>query len=156
IAFSLAAKDPNHVIHAAQIVRMDPLKQTVQIKDEQDDLEFQNVTDSHTLAEDQISAENVSGRKADLAVGFLDGTKFSAAAFIGGLADKTSWTVTYKPDLTLWISSDGVSGQTFESISLSNEAIHTWRLTDNTEVPNNSRWVLYQDDHSKYRIRREE
>ncbi|KAG6834345.1 hypothetical protein H0H93_010313 [Arthromyces matolae] len=136
---------------------MDPLKKSVQIKvDQKGELEFQNVTDSHNLEDGQISAENVSQTKAGVAVGFLKGTKFSTAAFIGGLTNMTSWTVTYKPDLTLWISSDGVSGQTFESISVSTEAIHTWRMTDDTDVPNNSRWVLYQDEHSSYRIKLQE
>ncbi|KAG6848801.1 hypothetical protein H0H93_013906 [Arthromyces matolae] len=86
---------------------------------------------------------------------FLEGTEFSTAGYIGALGNKTSWIVTYKPDLTLWISSDGVTGQTLDSISFSNEAIYTWELANNTQVPNNSRWVLYQDETLIYRIKPE-
>ncbi|KAG6814913.1 hypothetical protein H0H93_011662 [Arthromyces matolae] len=75
---------------------------------------------------------------------------------LGGLANKSSWVVTYKPDLTLYISSNGVTGQTFDSIAFSTAGIYTWPLGNDSEVSHNSRWVLYQDETSAYRIRPED
>ncbi|KAG6822587.1 hypothetical protein H0H93_000389, partial [Arthromyces matolae] len=70
--------------------------------------------------------------------------------------NQTSWIVTYKPDLTLYISSNGVTGQTFDSIAFSTKAIHTWPLGNDSVVGNGSRWVLYQDHTSAYCIKPEE
>ncbi|KAG6848800.1 hypothetical protein H0H93_013905 [Arthromyces matolae] len=158
LAFSLASKDYKHVVRPGQLVKLDGLQKTVQIKVGKDGyLELQNPTDSKTLAEGQISVENASDREAAVvAVGFLKRNSFNTAGYIGGLMNNTSWIVTYKPDLTLYISSDGVTGQTFDSISFFTQAVHTWPLGNDSEVPNNSRWVLYQDQTYTYRIQREE
>ncbi|KAG6827635.1 hypothetical protein H0H93_015472, partial [Arthromyces matolae] len=156
LAFSLASQGSDNVIQPSQIVKIDPL-QNVQIRvDEDGDLEFKNVSKSDQLQDNQISAENHSGRDAAVAVGFLRGSKFGPAAYVATLPHGTTWNANYKPDLQLYISSDGETGQMMNSIALSPEAIHTWKLADPKDVPNNSYWVLSLGEKRNFCIRREE
>ncbi|KAG6819376.1 hypothetical protein H0H93_012394, partial [Arthromyces matolae] len=73
--------------------------------------------------------------------------------YIGDLNNQSSWIITYKPDLTLWIASNGVTGQSLDAIAKSVKPIHIWKLADPTDTPDNSIWVLSLDDHATYQIK---
>ncbi|KAG6827649.1 hypothetical protein H0H93_015450, partial [Arthromyces matolae] len=157
LAFSLASQGSENVIQPSQIVKIDSLQQNVQVGvDDDGDLEFKTVSKSDHLQDNQISAENHSGRDASVAVGFLRGSKFGPAAYVATLPHAITWIAKYKPDLELYISRDGETGQTMNSIALSTEAIHTWKLADPKDVPNNSYWVLSVNEKGNFCIRREE
>ncbi|KAG6847117.1 hypothetical protein H0H93_009995, partial [Arthromyces matolae] len=134
---------------------MEPLQTNVLlVSDDDGAVDFKDGSElNKNLAPNQFSAENTANQAASVAVGFVENNKLVPTGYIEQLNNGSSWIVTYKPDLTLWIASDGVTGQTFDTISKSTSPVHVWNLANPSSTPDNSVWVLYVDEHATYRIR---
>ncbi|KAG6846641.1 hypothetical protein H0H93_012684 [Arthromyces matolae] len=96
-------------------------------------------------------AENTSNQESAHA-GFVKSDKLVPTKSVGPLDNRSSLV---RPNLALWIVSDSVTGQTFDTIVKSTQPIHVWNLDDLTNIPDNSHWVLYMDEHSNYQIKLE-
>ncbi|KAG6818568.1 hypothetical protein H0H93_003925 [Arthromyces matolae] len=135
--FALASRDGKNIIRTADTLLVDPLQRNVDIAlNAKDEIRFGGISERKSLNSDQISAQNLTKKDRSIAAG-----KY-----------KSDWIVTYKPDLTLWIARDGVTGQTFDTIQNIGEPIHTWNLGVPTDTPDGSRWLLSLSKNGNYTV----
>jgi len=154
LAFSLASKKDGKTIIPGKIAAME-LQETIDIVTQSGQLTFdKKIQHDKRLHEDQISTWNNADTKVAVTVGFINPAgKLDPAAYIGGLMNKNVWVATYKPNMTLYITSDMSAGKAdVISTIAKSDPIHTWELASST-VKEGSTWRLTVDDKDTYVIK---